>query len=145
MARQSGQATHQNTESLSGRHQPVNHLLGVDQEFLYFRDRMQVGGIIENFVAVELTRQIAMATTTARLNHYRTSSQQKVNFVPESQRSKPSIEVKSTSKVIARGFRNLKTLKFKIGARFECGFVAYPGNDFVQLGNRLYALPLASL
>ena len=122
------------------------HLLGVDQEFLHSRDRIQVGRIIENFVAVELTKQIAMATTTARLYHYRTSSQQEVDFVLESQRGQViGIEVKSTSKVTARDFRNLKTLKSEIGSGFECGFVTYPGNDFVQFGNRLYALPLASL
>ncbi|MCY4218413.1 MAG: DUF4143 domain-containing protein [Gammaproteobacteria bacterium] len=78
--------------------------------------------------------------------HYQTNSKKEVDFVLESPTSQIiGIEVKSTSKVTATDFRNLKTLESDIKSRFDSGFVAYPGNDFVQFRSQLYALPLASL
>ena len=122
------------------------HLLRIKQNDLQSLDRMQVGKIFENFVAVELTKQLTFANTSARLYHYRTSSQQEVDFVLESDYgSIVGIEVKSTSRISVKDFRSLQNLKTEIGAKFNCGFVVHPGKNVVQFGSRLYSLPFASL
>ncbi|MYI89940.1 MAG: DUF4143 domain-containing protein, partial [Gammaproteobacteria bacterium] len=80
------------------------------------------------------------------LYHYRTSSQQEVDFVLELHNGQIiGIEVKSTSRISSRDFRNLQTLENNIGEKFKYGFVLNTGNRVVQFGSRLYSLPLASL
>ena len=122
------------------------HLLPLEQNVIQSIDRMQVGKIIENFVAIELAKQLTFSTTPARLYHYRTSSQQEVDFVLELHNSQIiGIEVKSTSRISSKDFRNLQTMENDIGEKFKYGFVVNPGNKVVQFGSRLYSLPLASL
>ena len=62
------------------------HLLHYEPKILQSIDRIQVGKMIEKFVAVELTKQGTFAKTRSRLHHYRASSRQKVGFVLESPR-----------------------------------------------------------
>ena len=122
------------------------HLLHYEPNILRFVDRTQVGKIIENFVAIELAKQGTFAKTRTRLYHYRTSSQQEVDFILESSKGEiVGIEVKSTSKISSRNFRNLEVLKSDIKEKFKCGFVIHFGKNVVQFGDQLYALPLASL
>ena len=122
------------------------HLLPLEQNVIQSIDRMQVGKIIENFVAIELAKQLTFSTTPGRLYHYRTSSQQEVDFILELHNSQIiGIEVKSTSRISSKDFRNLQTLENNIGEKFKYGFVVNTGNRVVQFGNRLYSLPLASL
>ncbi len=122
------------------------HLLHVELDFLKSTDRTQVGKIIENFVAVELAKQAAFATTRSQLYHFRTSSGQEVDFILEANGGQIiGIEVKSTSKISTRNFQNLETLKQDVGDKFKRGFVIHPGKSAVQFGDELYALPLAAL
>lgn len=122
------------------------HLLHYEPSILQSIDRTQVGKIIENFVAVELTKQGSFAKTRVRLYHYRTSSQQEVDFLLESQGGEiVAIEVKSTSKISSKNFRNLEVLKSDIKEKFKCGIVLHLGKNAAQFGDQLYALPLASL
>ncbi len=122
------------------------HLLRLPQNFIESVDRAQVGKVIENLAAVELAKQITFAATPARLYHYRTSSQQEVDFLLESNSGQVvGIEVKSTGRVSSRDFRNLRILEDKMNAKFKCGFVVNLGREVVQFGSRLYALPFAAL
>ncbi len=122
------------------------HLLHYRPNILQSIDRTQVGKIIENFVAVELAKQGTFATVRNRLYHYRTSSQQEVDFVLESQEGEiVGIEVKSTSKISSKNFRNLEVLKSDIKEKFKCGIVLHLGKNTAQFGDQLYAVPLASL
>ncbi len=122
------------------------HLLHYEPKILQSAERTQVGKIIENFVAVELAKQGSFATTRTRLYHYRTSSRQEVDFLLESQRGEiVAIEVKSTSKISAKNFRNLEVLKSDLAEKFKCGIVLHLGENAVPFGDQLYALPLASL
>ena len=122
------------------------HLLRFERNVAQSLDRVQAGKIIENFVAIELSKQIAFATVSANLYHYRTSSQQEVDFLLESSAGEIiGIEVKSTSKISSKDFRNLQTLKSEIGSRFKYGFVVHSGNNAIHFGSCLYSLPLAAL
>ena len=122
------------------------HLLHYEPKIIQSVERTQVGKIIENFVAVELAKQGSFATTRTRLYHYRTSSRQEVDFLLESQRGEiVAIEVKSTSRISSKHFRNLGVLKSDLPEKFKCGIVLHLGKNAVQFGDQLYALPLASL
>ena len=122
------------------------YLRNYEPNYLQSIDRIQIGKIIENFVAVELAKQGYFAATRTRLYHYRTSSGQEVDFILESSRGEiVGIEVKSTSKVSSRDFRHLEVLKRDINEKFKCGIVIHPGKNAVPFGDQLYALPLASL
>lgn len=122
------------------------HLLNLEPTILNSTDRIQVGKIIENFVAVELAKQITFSTTRTRLYHYRTSSRQEVDFVLESSRGEiVGIEVKSTSKISSKNFKNLEVLKSDCKGKFKCGIVINLGKNVVQFGEQYYALPLSSL
>ena len=122
------------------------HLLHNELDLFQSADRILVGKVVENFVAIELTKQGLFASTPTRLYHYRTSSGQEVDFVLESTRGDiVGIEVKSTSKVTSKNFHNLQALKSDVGDKFKCGLVLHLGKNAVQFGEQLYALPLVAL
>lgn len=122
------------------------HLLHYELKNFQSADRAQIGRIIENSVAVELAKQETFAATRTRLYHYRTSSQQEVDFVLETSRGDIiGIEVKSTSNIYPKHFRNLKVLKDQTDEKFKCGIVMHLGESVLPFGDQLYAMPLASL
>lgn len=55
------------------------------------------------------------------------------------------IEVKASATARSDDFRGLRLLADRLGDRFAGGVVAYTGNRAVPFGDRLAAVPLASL
>ena len=104
------------------------------------------GQILENFVAIELNKQLAFSKIPAQLYHYRTQGGQEVDFLLEGPQGQIiAIEVKATHKVSAKDFRHIDTLKQDLGQQFLRGFVLHQGNDSVPFGNDLFAVPLTAL
>lgn len=124
----------------------IAYLLNIDLNDLPHQNPKLFGHILENFVAVELSKQLTFSETHATLYHYRTSSKQEVDFILEGpQNHVVGIEVKSNSKVSARDFRHLEVLKIDLGKKFLRGFVMYNGNDIVPFGENMWAIPVATL
>ncbi len=122
------------------------HLLRIDLTESESQMNLIFGQILENFVAVEISKQATFSDTRIQLFHYRTSSGQEVDFLLEGpQGSIVGIEVKSTSNVTSKDFRHLESLRRDLGEKFVRGFVVYPGTDIVPFGEQLFAVPLASL
>lgn len=123
------------------------HLAGVDVDGLE-RDVSSTltGGFIEGFVIGELSKQRAWSAKDYSLAHFRDNHGREVDIVLEDRRRQiVGIEVKAASTVGASDFRGLELLRDKAGERFIAGIVLYTGSRAVPFGDRLWALPLATL
>ena len=109
-------------------------------------DRTLLGKALENFVAMELTKQLGWCERRCELFHFRTASGSEVDLVLEDRRGRVvGVEVKATASVRRRDFAGLDALASALGERFVRGAVIYTGAEVVPFGNRLHALPLAQL
>jgi hypothetical protein len=123
----------------------VAHLTGTDP-YQIEDDPSRLGPLLENFVVMELLKQSAWSRTRPRLLHFRTHNGIEVDAVLES----PSgdlvgIEVKAASSLREADVRGLEHLKALVGRRFRRGVVLYMGTEGLPLGDKLQALPMASL
>lgn len=109
-------------------------------------NRTAAGSILENFVVMEITKQITWAATRAKMFHFRAQSGQEVDIVLEGDNKKiVGIEVKSSASVTEKEFKGLEFLKAHTKNKFHCGIVLYTGDQTVKFGDKLYALPISSL
>lgn len=123
----------------------LGYLLGVDESRLE-GDGHQLGGLIENFVAVELRKQIGCSQTRPQLFHFRTQAGQEVDLVLENRAGEVvGIEVKAGAAVGGGDFKGLRTLQVKAGRRFKRGVLLHTGAESVPFGENLFALPIAAL
>jgi predicted AAA+ superfamily ATPase len=121
------------------------HLLGVDADRLR-SDHTLGGGVLENFVAMELLKQRGWSKTKPVLHHYRTHGGNEVDLVLENRAGRiVGIEVKTSASIDAGHFKGLKALADAAGDRFVRGIVLYSGNAAVPFGKNLIALPMPTL
>jgi uncharacterized protein len=121
------------------------HLLGVDAARLQADDLM-TGAALECFVANELTKQIPWSLTRPGLFHYRTHTQQEVDFVLEDSRGRlVGIEVKKTASPVNADFKGLRHLRQETGKRFLRGILLYTGSASVAFESNLHAVPVSAL
>src|SRR6266700_3254782 len=121
------------------------HLLGLDAARLQADDLM-TGAALESFVAGELTKQISWSHARPGLFHYRTHTQQEVDFVLEDGRGRlVGIEVKKTASPTSGDFKGLRHLAVQTGKRFLRGILLYTGASSVAFEWNLHAVPVSSL
>ncbi len=105
-----------------------------------------VGPLLENFAIGEVARQLTWADEPVQLFHYRDRDQVEVDIVLEHASGEVvGIEVKAAETVRRDDFRGLRHLADRLGARFRAGFVLYTGEQSLAFGEKLRALPMASL
>ena len=108
------------------------------------RERTLLGGVLENFVVMELTKQRGWAQTRCQLLHYRTQQGAEVDAVLEAADTRiVGLEVKSSMDVSPADFKGLRSLADDAGNRFHRGFVLYTGNDIIAYGPNLWAVPIS--
>jgi predicted AAA+ superfamily ATPase len=123
----------------------ICHLRGVDAKALS-EDRNRAGAVVENFVAMELVKQISWSKTRPTLHHFRDVAGNEVDFVMEAPDGRiVGIEVKCSSDLGSREWRGLETLASLAGRDFVRGIILYTGQQRLASGKNLLALPLASL
>ena len=121
------------------------HLLDVDATRLA-RDRTLLGHALENFVAMEVTKQLGWCKRPCRLFHFRTEGGAEVDLVIEDRAGRlVGVEVKCVATLRPRHFNGLQTLADVAGKRFVRGVALYLGTEAVPFGPNLHALPLAHL
>jgi uncharacterized protein len=121
------------------------HLLGADASRLR-NDPTLGGGVLENFVALELLKQRGWSKLKPNLFHFRTHSGDEVDLVLEDPAGRiVGIEVKTTATVDASHFRGLKVLAEAAGERFVRGIVLSTTNTSVPFGTNLFSLPMPAL
>jgi hypothetical protein len=122
------------------------YLLNVNLLELPQKNQMLFGQVLENFVGIELSKQLTFSNIRAKLYHYRSTSGQEIDFVLEGPGSRVvGIEVKARSKVNAKDFHHLEAFSEELGEKFHCGLVLYQGVDIVPFGKKLWAVPLSAL
>jgi predicted AAA+ superfamily ATPase len=121
------------------------HLQGVDAERLS-AEPVLAGPLLENFVAMELKKQVAWSERRPALYHFRTQAGREVDLVLEDAAGRlVGVEVKSAATVGAGDLRGLRALAEATGDRFRRGILLYTGREVVPFGGKVYALPVGAL
>lgn len=119
-------------------------LLAVDAARL--KDNPLCGALVENFVIIELKKQISWSDTKPSMYHFRTQAGQEVDVVLEDTAGRlVGVEIKSANSVGMRDFKGLQSLAEASGNNFIRGIVLYGGSEFISFGSNLFALPVTSL
>lgn len=123
------------------------HLAGVDVDGTERAvSSALTGGLVGGFVVGEIAKQRAWSSTATRMFHYRDDHGREVDIILEDRRRDiVGIEVKATSSPCTADFAGLRYLRDRLGDRFVAGIVLHTGERAVPFGERLWALPIASL
>ncbi|MBZ6257877.1 ATP-binding protein [Streptomyces olivaceus] len=121
------------------------HLTGQDAARLAEPDGA-AGAVLENFVVMELARQLTWSEQQGRLFHYRTKDKVEVDAVIETPRGDViGVEVKAGATVRTEDLAGLRNLASLLGDRFVAGYVLYTGQQTLPFGDRIRALPMDAL
>ncbi len=109
-------------------------------------DPLMFGHILENYVAMELVKQLSYKFLQLQLFHYRTISGEEVDFILEAtDGSIIGIEVKSSSQFSEKSVKGLSQLKEQFKDKFKIGVVLYQGTQVLPIEPDIYAVPLGYL
>lgn len=109
-------------------------------------DPLMFGHIFENYVAMELVKQLSYKFLQLQFFHYRTTSGEEVDFILETpDGSIIGVEVKSSSQFSQKSVRGLSQLKEQLKDKFKIGVVLYQGTQVLPIEPNIYAVPLAYL
>lgn len=105
-----------------------------------------MGPLFENFVIMELKKQITWSAVKPQMFHFRTQTGQEVDVVLEDRTGKlVGIEVKAGASVAAQDLKGLRAFAEIAGKRFHRGIILYTGAESVPFGKDLFALPVNAL
>jgi len=103
------------------------------------------GRLLENFVVMELQKQVSWHPDLPELFHFRTPTGAEVDTVLERDGRVVGVEVRASQTVTARDVKGLAALGELAGRRFHRGLILYTGNQLVAFGPRLHAVPVTAL
>jgi hypothetical protein len=105
-----------------------------------------MGALLENFVIMELRKQMGWSRTRTGIFHFRTGTGEEVDIVLEDAAGRVvGIEVKSRAVVREKDFAGLRIMAGALGKRFLHGLVLYNGAETIPFGARLHAIPVSAL
>jgi uncharacterized protein len=120
-------------------------LTGTDHQKL-MQDPSAFGNMLENFVYMELTKQISWSDKPYNLFHFRSAAGHEVDFVIEDTAGGiAAIELKSRETIKKDDFKGLKLLAGETGSRFKQGILLYTGSEPLVFSEKLAALPVSFL
>ena len=110
-------------------------------------NKTSAGALLENFVAMEIIKQLSWADPFLQLYHFSMHKGAEVDLVLENRKNQLyGIEVKSTTSLQGKDFHGLKRLAELAGDRFQKGIVLYTGEAALGgFGKNLYAVPISAL
>ena len=121
------------------------HLLGADTHRLR-QPGAPLGPLLENFVSMELARQLSWSRMQADLHHYRTKDKIEVDIVLENRQGRVvAAEVKAAETVKPEDFKGLRHLSERLGDDLVVGMVLYTGRHTLQIDSNLLAVPISAL
>lgn len=119
--------------------------LGLSTERLEEDPRL-AGPILENFVTLEIRKQVTWSRTQPSLFHYRTQTGQEIDLLLEDPSGRiAGVEVKAGSTVQEKDVRTLQDLAETLGSRFVRGVVLYTGERIVPFSEKIFAMPVQGL
>lgn len=122
------------------------HLRGEGESLL--ENRTTAGGFLENFVVMEIIKQLSWSEDILKPYHFSIHKGAEVDLVLENRKKQLyGIEIKSTATIKENDFRGLKKLAEIAGDKFQKGIVLYTGEQTLGGfgGKNLYAVPIATL
>lgn len=123
----------------------LSFLLNADFE-KNFLPNNQSGPILENFVLNELIALSSWSKTKINLFHLRTVTGIEIDCILENAKGEiVAIEVKNSSTVQPKDFKNLQIITQDLGEKLIFGIVLYTGNQVISLNKKLHALPISVL
>jgi len=121
------------------------YLLGATVDRLKAEGNL-VGGVLENFVLMELRKQSTWSTTQPGLFYWRTASGQEVDVVLEDRAGKVvGVEVKAAATLSANDVRGLQALSIAAGKHWLRGVVLYAGTEIIPFSSNLHGVPISRL
>ncbi len=105
-----------------------------------------MGHVLENFVVMELKKQLTWCDAPAYLYHFRTDSALEVDIIMERLDGKViGFEVKNSTNISQKDFKGLKFVRDTLGDKWHQGYVLYTGEQIVPLSAKISALPIQAL
>ncbi len=105
-----------------------------------------LGGLLEGFVAAELTRQASWSEIDYTISHFRESGGPEVDLVLTGPAGAViGIEVKATATVTDKHFSGLRRLRDRIGSDFQLGIVLHTGERAWSYGEGMIGMPVSAL
>ena len=121
------------------------YLLGATVDRLKAEGNL-VGGVLENFVLMELRKQSTWSTTQPVLFFWRTASGQEVDVVLEDRAGRVvGVEVKAAATLSANDVRGLQALSIAAGKHWLRGVVLYAGVEIIPFSSNLHGVPISRL
>ena len=122
------------------------HLRGESVDSL-MANRTTVGAFLENFIVMEIIKQLSWSDLFLKPYHFSVHSGAEVDLVLEDRKKQLyGIEIKSTASVGQNDFKGLKRLAEVAGKKFQRGVVLYGGEHMVGgFGENLQAVPLSAV
>lgn len=121
------------------------HILGYDIEAISANGKL-LGAVFENFVVMELIKQLTWSRVRAKIFHFRTVNGQEVDIVLEAADGRiVGIECKAATTIKSDTFRGLKALKELVGGKFHRGIVLYTGANILAPAPDMQAVPVSAL
>jgi predicted AAA+ superfamily ATPase len=123
----------------------VAHLLGLTADRLKVNGTL-AGGVLENFVLMELRKQSAWSETQPEFFFWRTASGQEVDIVLEDSAGRlVGLEIKAGATLGGSDVRGLQAIAGAAGKRWLRGVVLYTGREVIPFAGNLHGLPLPLL
>jgi len=111
-------------------------------------NRSTAGAFLENFVILEIIKQISWSDQVLNPFHFSIHKGVEVDLVLEDRKKQLyGVEIKSSSSLKESDFKGLKHLSKLAGAKFKKGIILYTGEQFLSGfgGKNLFAVPVSSL
>jgi predicted AAA+ superfamily ATPase len=109
-------------------------------------DSVFFGHILENFVMLELVKQLSYKMRFVKLYHFRSVKGEEVDFVLEAMNGDVvAIEVKSSSQFSLKDTKGLQLLKQSLGEKFKQGILLYRGQNMLPIESKICAVPVEAL
>ena len=123
----------------------LGYLRGEDAESL-LENRMIAGAFLENFVVMEIIKQLSWSDQTLTPYHFSIHKGAEVDLVLENRKEQLfGIEIKSAATLKEQDFKGLKYLAALVPNKFQKGIILYRGEQVLRFGDRLYAVPISNL
>lgn len=122
----------------------LTHLVGADAARVA-GDPMIKGSVFENFVAMEIVKQLAWSASPTAAYHYRRERREVDLILERRDGSIVAIEAKAGATLDTADRRALTELRDATGDRFRAGVLLYTGAKTPPLGDRLWAMPVSAL
>jgi len=121
------------------------YLTGSDQQKLT-ENPSAFGIVLENFVCMELCKQISWAEKNYQLFHFRSTTGDEVDFVIEDMSGNiAAIELKSRATIKPNDYKGIKMLANQTSNKFKKGIILYTGNEIIPIAKNITALPISTL